>query len=348
MKIAIVNDLPMAVEAISRTIRASSPHTIAWVAYDGGEAIRLCAQDRPDLILMDLMMPFVDGVEATRRIMAETPCAILLVTAGLESKSGKVFEALGAGALDVIGTPILAAGATEGVAAFLAKIEMLGRLIATPKPRTVLLQTWSEVMPSLPPLIAIGTSAGGPATVAEILTALPIDFPGAIVIVQHVDEQFAAGMANWLAGQCAIPVRLAVKGETPQAGTALLAATNDHLVLREDNTFTYTPDPTELAYRPSVDVFLESVAQHWKGEVVAVLLTGMGRDGARGLKKIRDMGALTIAQDRDTSIVYGMPKAAAELCAAVEILPRQEIAARILRYCAAKRQPQPSFRENKP
>ena len=179
-------------------------------------------------------------------------------------------------------------------------------------------------------LIAIGCSAGGPAALAAILSALPPGFPGATVIIQHLDEKMAPGMAAWLAQQSGVPLARATAGDRPAPGRVLLAATANHLVLQPSGRVAYTPDPLESVYRPSVDVFFESVIRNWRGRAIGVLLTGMGRDGARGLRAMRDAGHHTIAQDRESSAVYGMPKAAAALDAAVEILPVQRIAPRLM------------------
>jgi two-component system, chemotaxis family, response regulator WspF len=165
-----------------------------------------------------------------------------------------------------------------------------------------------------------------PAAVASVLRSLPRDFPAAIVVIQHVDEKFAAGMAEWLSQQSGLKVRVAREGDQPEPGTVLLAGTNDHLALKSADRVGYTPEPRDYFYRPSVDVFFQSVCQHWPGEVVGVLLTGMGRDGAVGLKALRNKGHHTVAQDQATSAVYGMPRAAATLEAAVEILPLDRIA----------------------
>ena len=162
----------------------------------------------------------------------------------------------------------------------------------------------------------IGASAGGPSAVATILRQLPTDFPAGIVIVQHIDGLFAPTMAKWLNGQSHLPVRIAQDGECPQERTVLMAGSNDHLALRPSRVLTYTAEPTATHYRPSIDVFFQSVRRHWTGPTVGVLLTGMGKDGAAGLKALRDAGALTLTQDRATSVVYGMPKAAAALNAA--------------------------------
>jgi chemotaxis response regulator CheB len=163
-----------------------------------------------------------------------------------------------------------------------------------------------------------------------VLSGLPKNFPAAVVIVQHVDQRFASGLADWLSRDSAMPVRVAREGDRLAAGSVLLAGTNDHLRFISSERIGYTPEPQEQSYRPSVDVFFFSVAEHWPGEAVGVLLTGMGRDGAQGLKTLRDKGHYTIAQDQATSTVYGMPKAAASLGAAVDILPLERIAPRLV------------------
>jgi chemotaxis response regulator CheB len=186
-------------------------------------------------------------------------------------------------------------------------------------------------------LLAIGASAGGPSAVAAVLRALPKKFPAAIVVIQHIDEQMAAGMALWLGHQSSLTVRVALEGDRVETGCVLLASTSDHLVLKTPDTVGYTREPREYVYRPSVDVFFQSVARLWRGPAVGVLLTGMGRDGAIGLKALRDQGRYTIAQDETTSAVYGMPKAAARLDAAVDILPLERIAGKLIDVFHARR-----------
>lgn len=339
MRIAIVNDLLLAVEAMRRVLISGAGHELAWVAGDGAEAVALCAQDRPDLILMDLLMPRMDGVEATRRIMASTPCPILVVTASVNRTSAKVFEALGAGALDAVNTPVLEPGGFHaGGQALRSKVDTLRRLLgAGPGPRR--LPQPEDHPPQYPRdhhLVVLGASAGGPAALATVLGALPHDFPAAVVIVQHVDAQFAPGLAEWLGAQTALAVRLANDGERPQPGTALLASGAEHLVLQASRRLAYSHSPADLPYRPSVDVLFRSVDQHWTGTVTGVVLTGMGRDGAEGLRLLRSSGHLTIAQDELTSAVYGMPKAAAQLDAACEILAVERIGPRLLARVAAR------------
>lgn len=335
MKIAIVNDLPMAVEALRRALLMNGAekarHQLVWAARDGAEAVRRCAEDLPDLVLMDLIMPDMDGVEATRQIMARTPCAILLVSAYAGTQTGKIFEAMGAGALDVVAPPTTGVPPTE----FLAKIETMSRYLGNgkrikatasqPRPATASARPATQ-------LVAIGSSAGGPPALAELLGGLPTDFSAPVVIVQHLDEKFAPGLAEWLNAQTPLTVRLAREGDTPQPGTVLLAGTGDHLALMGPTILGYTPEPLEYAYRPSVDVFFESVVRHWRGDVLGVLLTGMGRDGAKGLKSLRNKGCHTIAQDQATSAIYGMPKEAAAIGAASVILPLHEIASAVCRW----------------
>lgn len=335
MRIGLVNDLVMAIELLRRIIASSGEHEVAWIAMNGREAVDACRRDRPDLILMDLNMPEMDGVEATRRIMAESPCPILLVTASIDANVSGVYEAMGHGALDAVDIPSIGAAGSvsEQSQALLARIATIGKLSRDVRPLGPPVRTARSFDPSAQCLVAIGASAGGPAALAALLGALPADFPAPIVLVQHLDAQFVPGLANWLSQYTTLTVRPAREGDRPEPGTVLIAATGDHLVLKEDGRLGYRSEPRDYVYRPSVDVFFESVADWWQGELAAILLTGMGRDGARGLKILRDKKYLTIAQDKATSAVYGMPKAAAAIGAAAEILPLAAIAPRLAELC---------------
>lgn len=334
MKIAIVNDMPIAIEAMRRILALAPQHRVLWTALDGEEAVALCRQERPDLILMDLIMPRMDGVEATRRIMAETPCAIVIVTADVGTNASRVFAAMGAGALDAVDTPLLGKDQAAGARPLLAKIEVIARLIQVTEPA---LTAAAKKGASPTSLIAIGTSAGGPAALAAVLNGLPADLPAGIVIVQHVDARFAPGLASWLDQQCALPVRLAREEDRIHPGQVLVAGLDEHLVFKTGAQLGYTSEPSDHAYRPSVDVFFDSAARRWSGTLIGVLLTGMGADGAVGLKRLRQLGHHTIAQDRATCAVYGMPKAAVALDAATEVLPLEKIGSRLIKLLAAAR-----------
>lgn len=328
MRIAIVNDSPLAVESLRRVVVSAPEHELAWIASNGAEAVANCLRDTPELILMDLLMPIMDGVTATRHIMAQSPCAILVITATIQGNGARVFEAMGAGALDALNTPIVGAdGQGSGKAELLQKIRTIGCLInggVRPRVKT-------EVRPAPPTthntgLLAIGASTGGPAAVVSLLAGLPRNFQGAIVLAQHMDEQFMDGFTAWLGTRCALPVRLASTGDRPQPGVVLLAGGKEHLVLRFDGALGYTSEPEDYPFRPSVNALFESIAANWNGAALGVLLTGMGRDGAEGLLAMRNKGYYTIAQDKASCAVYGMPRAAVEIGAAQEVLALDQIA----------------------
>lgn len=339
----------LAQEALRRIVQSSLEHEVAWTASDGVEAAALTRVDRPDLILMDLFMPRMDGVEATRRIMGESPCAILIVTATVTGHLSKVYQAMGYGALDAIDTPTLGPrGDIAGAPLLLHKIELIDKLLgksadrgqAKPKIAAVISRVRYTVQAEtpLPPLIVVGASTGGPHALAEVLTQLPEDLEASIIIVQHVDAAFAPGLCQWLSMETRRQVTLVAAGHRPGARETLVSGTDEHLVMGTDQRLVYSPEPEHLSYRPSVDVFFASLARCWPQPGVAVLLTGMGRDGAEGLLALRAAGWRTIAQDEASSVVWGMPKAAAELGAAEEILPISQIASAIARRVPRKNQ----------
>lgn len=330
MRIGIVNDQPLAVEALRAALAREPSHSVLWVALDGKDAVRQCRAARPDIVLMDLLMPEMDGVEAVRRIMAESPCPILIVTSDVDRNMSKVFEAMGHGAMDVVRTPGLGSRAALEAGSLLHKIDSIGWLIGSAVAQRTAPVAHVSRSSRTPPLIAIGASAGGPAALETLLRSLPAGFPAAVVLVQHVDAVFAAEMAGWLGRASALPVRLAPEGVRPQPGEVFLAGTGDHLRLNAAGRLVYSAQPVSVFYRPSIDVLFDSIVEHWRGDAIGVLLTGMGHDGATGLKHMRERGFLTIAQDRASCAVYGMPKAAAELGAASEILPLAEIAPRLV------------------
>jgi two-component system, chemotaxis family, response regulator WspF len=346
MRIGIVNDVFVAREALRRVVTSSPEHEVVWIASHGEDAILRAREDRPDLILMDLFMPGVDGVEATRRIMSESPCAILVVTSTVTGNLREVYEAMGHGALDAIDTPTLGLqGEIASTELLLNKIKLIGKLIgkgaepprdrpdaaiSPPAPRHV-----PPPEPALEPLIVLGASTGGPHALAEILSHLPATFDAGIIIIQLVDSMFASGLGEWLSKQAGRRVALIDERHRPGAGEILVPRTNDHVVLGEDRRLHYSIEPRMNYYRPSVDVFFASAARNWARPGVAVLLTGVGRDGAEGLLQLRKLGWRTIAQDPASSVVGDMPRAAVELGAAEEVLPLSQIAEAITRLAPA-------------
>jgi two-component system response regulator WspF len=334
MRIGIVNARPSARDAIRRVILAVPGLSVAWSCGDGIEAVELALRDPPDLIALDIQLPRLSGVEAIRQILAKRPCPILVVTDAVREHIGPVYEAMSLGALDAVDTPSLdACGRLLGEAALTAKIATVSKLIGKPVSALCKLASRMTLQPPLAaPLVLLGASTGGPGALKEILGTLPHDESLSVVIVQHVERSFMSGLASWLSEASRLPVELAVEGQPPTPGKALLANTSDHLILDSRRRLSYTVEPREACFRPSVDVFFSSVAEHWPTPGVAVLLTGMGRDGAKGLFQLYSSGWHTIAQDAQTCVVWGMPRAAAECGAAAEVLPLNQITPAILAH----------------
>jgi two-component system response regulator WspF len=336
VRIGIVNDLPLARMALSRTVQSVPRYQVAWQACDGVEAVRLAGQDPADVILMDLLMPNMNGVEATRRIMQANPCAILVVTFSVDVNFNLVCEAMSCGGLDAVNTPTLQGGEVAGGEPLLARLARVekSRTAAGVTPPSPVVALPAKGSPSF---LALGASTGGPEALARVLAALPAGFPAPVVVVQHIAAEFADNLVVWLQGRCALPVQTAREGEQARGGVISVAATDDHLVLRGGMRFEIVREPVDYPFRPSVDVFFESLAAHWPGSGVAVLLTGMGSDGARGLAELRRVGWFTLAQDQTSSVVYGMPRAAAEMHAASRVLPLSQIPGAILTRFAARK-----------
>jgi chemotaxis response regulator CheB len=355
MKVGIANDLKSATEILRRVVTSQREHSIAWTAENGYEAIQCCQRDLPDVVLMDLVMPVMDGVEATRQIMEKSPCPILVVTSDVSRNFQMVCEAMGHGAYDAVCLPRMTGTPEECGADLLERMKRASRarkhLQAGGVARGSLSGGPAEpadqedsdfisrkiVVPQAPapggnppsldfPLLAIGSSTGGPQALDSILSKLPAKCPAAIVIAQHIGPGFADSLAEWLGQRAKIKVRTIRPGDVPQPGVALIAATSDHLVLRKDGTFGYTAEPAGAPYRPSVNALFFSLHTYWRRPGIAVLLTGIGTDGAEGMLALRQAGWFTIAQDQATSVVYGMPQAAAQMNAAIRILPVQEMA----------------------
>jgi two-component system, chemotaxis family, response regulator WspF len=325
MRIAIVDDRPLAVEAIRRIVTSVVEYRVAWVANSGEEAIVKAQADKPDLILLDMVMPGINGAETTRRLKKLSPCPILIVTASVSGNYSLVYEALNAGAVDAVPVPTLGlSGDLRGGDVLLTKIAQIQRKIKPGSSTT--LRPILVAPPAIPPIIAIGASTDGPNTVGELLANLPRDLKAGILITIHIAAEFATSLAQQLSQRSPVPVRVAAESDRLSGGLALLAGKNDHLIFKADGTVGYTKHPAETPYRPNVDALFESLAANVPKPGIAVLLTGMGRDGAEGLLKLRKLGWTTFAQDEASSVVEGgMHAAAVKLGAASFVLPPAQI-----------------------
>lgn len=330
MNIAIINHSLMDIYTMTYWLRQLPAIQVLWTASTATEALQHYQQRRPHLVLLDIILPDRNIIELMQDMIRCQPCAIALASRLLNKHMDTVFAAMSAGAMDAMNLPISIIDPSATL--FLNKLATLTRMIEsrlpTPPLETAPLQktvTWQDT------LIAIGASTGGPNAVAQVLKDLQ-HCAAAIVVIQHIGTEFAGGLAEWLHQQSALPVRLAVNGDILRTGEVLLGAGHLHLVMTPGLTLHYTQEPETQIYRPSVDVFFQSVAQHWPGPLIGVLLTGIGRDGAIGLQTLRQKGCHTIAQDQRSSVVYGMPKAASQLGAAEYILPLAEIGHKLLQW----------------
>ncbi|MDG2134252.1 MAG: chemotaxis-specific protein-glutamate methyltransferase CheB [Phycisphaerales bacterium] len=333
MRVAIVNDLRMATEALRRIVEMQDGLELAWTAMDGREAVEKTGEDLPDLILMDLVMPEMDGETATRIIMEEHPCPILVVTASVTGNARRVVKAMAAGAIDAIETPTFGLdGRFSGDGPLLDRIDRLMRdpagfreVVSTSRPNATPTGSVSS-SPRRPSIMLIGASTGGPQAIRTVISALPRPLSIPVVVVQHIDHQFVGGLVHWLQEVTGHTVVESAPGAI-EPGVVVVASTNEHLVL-SDRGYAHRPDTEDRLHRPSVDELFASAAET-SHHGIAVLLTGMGTDGAVGLERLRAAGWHTIAQDEASSAVWGMPAAAIRAGAAVETLPLDEIGPRV-------------------
>ncbi|MDI6692606.1 MAG: chemotaxis response regulator protein-glutamate methylesterase [Anaerosomatales bacterium] len=335
VRVLVVDDSLVAREMLTQILQSDPEIEVVGVASNGVEAVEAVARLKPDLVTMDIHMPKMDGISAVEQIMAYTPTPILVVSSSVHGEGvGRAFDALSAGALEVMKKPEPRDWAElDRIASeLIRKVKLLSRVRVI----THIRGRRAAGRPSAPApvpvrepgtvsLVAIGSSTGGPSALMSVLAPLPADFPAPIVIAQHIADGFIPGLVSWLDAACKIAVRAAEDGETVQPGTAYLAPTGLNLAV-ETLTLRFKKPGERQLYIPSADTLFESVAKTHGASAIGVLLTGMGDDGARGLKSLHDAGALTIAQDEATSTVFGMPKAAIEMGAARKVLPVQQIA----------------------
>jgi two-component system chemotaxis response regulator CheB len=338
-RVLVVDDSLTARKHLIEVLSADPELEVAGEAEDGKRAIELCRALRPDVITLDMMLPIMSGVAVTEYVMAYCPTPILVVSSSTNrGELYKTYDALAAGAVDVFEKP--SGKDPEGVweRGFVASVKIAARIRVITHIRGRLGSLGQS--PSAPPnfagsngwahksIIAIGGSTGGPAAIVEILRGLPAGFPIPILLVIHIGEPFSAAFAEWLDGLSPLRVRYASDGENlPVVGQAgmVRAPAGFHLAVQRGK-LRLTRDPERNSCRPSVDVLFESLAKELGSQTAACLLTGMGRDGAMGLLALRHAGALTIAQDEGSSVVFGMPKEAIQMGAAARVLALDQIA----------------------
>jgi two-component system chemotaxis response regulator CheB len=334
IRVLVVDDSTTVRERLVEALSADPDLLVVGQADNGKTAIELCLNLRPDVVTLDMMLPIMTGLAATEYIMAHCPTPILIVSASTNrGELFRTYEALAAGALDVLekptGTEIGDAWDRKLISTvkLLSRIRVIthvrGKLSAPPRPETT-----PRGGDARCDFVAIGASTGGPAAILELLSALPSTFALPLLIVLHIGQAFAASLADWLDGLCPLGVSYATDGEfLPPVGRGrvILAPPDRHLVLR-GGRLRLTSTPERHSCRPSVDELFESIAREAGDRCAACLLTGMGKDGAAGLLAVRRAGGVTIAQDEQSSVVFGMPREAIELGAAERILPIRDIA----------------------
>jgi two-component system, chemotaxis family, protein-glutamate methylesterase/glutaminase len=355
MTVVIVDDSAVQRRFARAAIEADGRLTVIGEARNGRDAVALVDRLRPQAVLMDLHLPVMNGIEAIERIMATRPTPIIVYSAFVDGDDrDNAAAALAAGAVDVMEKP---AGGEPGqleayADALRRRLRVAGRVKVITHPRGRLggpaatLSTRRLGGPAVerpavrrpsPPrrteglaprrtrIIAIGASTGGPQALSQLLAELPEDLEAAVVVVQHMADGFIEGLATWLDGICALPVAVGTNGRRLQPGTVTIAPSGLNLIVHDQfRVTTHEPPPTQY-HVPGIDATFTSISENFGVDAIGVLLTGMGRDGALGLKRMRDRGSLTIGQDEESCAVYGMPAAAVALGAVEHQLPLLEI-----------------------
>jgi two-component system chemotaxis response regulator CheB len=318
---------------------ASDPtFQVVGEASNGREAVALVRKLRPDVVTMDVRMPHMDGLEATRQIMVEMPTPIIVVSATLGSDDvAASMRAIRAGALTALAKPS-GPGAPDfevSRARFLATVRALSSVkVVGHRLRTRSLHRLPP-KPGLQPrlrgsIVALAASTGGPGALRSVLDALPYDFPLPILIVQHLAPGFVTGFAEWLGTSCRLQVKVAVEGERVTPGRVYIAPEDRHLAVSLGGLVRTPSDPPVDGFRPSATVMFDSVAAAFGAGTLAAILTGMGRDGVFGLRRVRERGGRIIAQDEQTCSVFGMPAAAIDEGLADFVLPISSVPTKLV------------------
>lgn len=317
VRVVIVDDSPT-VQSLLSTIFDEAGMTVLAMGRNGRDAVRLVKEHKPDVVTMDIRMPQMDGLEATRQIMREQPTPIVVVTGSAQYQDVDLsFQAMQAGALAVVHKPGLtdpqACAAVAQTVQNMARVHVIhhwGTAHRTPPKPSVTPQLPRAVDPSRYAeikMIGIASSTGGPSALAAVLGNLPADYPLPILVVQHVSPGFTSGLAQWLSSVTKLRVEVAAHGNHPKPGVVALAPDDYHLQLGRHGEIQLSQSAAYKGLRPSANPFFESLAQRYGKKSLGIVLTGMGDDGADGISLLHKSGSLTIAQDEKSCVVYGMP-----------------------------------------
>lgn len=345
IKVLVVDDSAVAREMLVHLINGAPDMTVVGTAADGLEALEAVQRLRPDIITMDIMMPRMDGPEAIDHIMHTSPRPIVVVTGNtITAEVRATFQSLESGALAILprphgmDTPEHEASAEQLLQTLrlMSEVKVVRRL---KRPARSLQQAGAVTAgaPHAFRVVAIGASTGGPAALKTLLGELRVGFPVPVLVVQHIAAGFVDGFVNWLRDSTNLTVQLARDGEPMTPGTIYLAPDGMHMGVdsRERISLVAPRDTRAGAICPSATHLFSTVADAYGPRAVGILLTGMGRDGADGLLKLKRAGAITMAQDKDSSVVHGMPGAAIALGAADFVLPPPRITELLLSLAAA-------------
>lgn len=339
-RVLVVEDSLTVRKHIVQILSDSEEFEVVGEATNGKTAIDLCRSLSPDVMTMDMMLPIMTGVAATEYIMAHHPTAILVVSSSMNrGEQFRTYDALAAGAIDVLEKPSGVHHDEDWGRRLLSALRVVSRIRVIRHPRALLGKRGTESAPPPSPsqfsekrdvrLVAIGTSTGGPGALHHILCALPKTFSLPILLVIHIAESFGSNLIDWLDAQSHLRVRYAQSGEPlPNKGCVLVAPPGHHLTCSGFRLH-LNSEPERHSCRPSVDALFESLADGQAAQTVGCLLTGMGKDGAAGLLRLRNAGGSTIVQDETSSVVFGMPGEAIRIGAAETILPLRSIPARL-------------------
>ncbi len=337
IKVLVVDDSALMRKLLPRILEGSNIQVVG-TAMDGEFALKKIAELRPDVITLDLEMPRMDGMATLREIVKRHSLPVIVVSAHTQAGAMATFKALNMGAFDFVAKPRDALSEQIGEIAteLINKIRAAAgsrRIAPCGEPSLLPQPVRKRKIPAQPParrVVALGTSTGGPYALQHVLSQLPAEFPAAVVVVQHMAEGFTKMFAERLDAESELEVREAQSGDLLLAGRVLICPGNKHMSVRRmplGPVAVLTTQAPVNGLRPSVDVLFESVAEEFGPSAVAVLMTGMGADGAEGLGRIKACGGMTFAQNEETCAVYGMPRAAIERGYACEVLPLEEIPA---------------------